>query len=171
MPEITTLTVPVSFITPDGQERYLRSSAAAQRRIEQKFGAHKSFFDVAKELGDTGIVEYGWLMLYDKDRNHPPAGLTIDEFFEELSTQGAAELAGAIMSAISNGEAKKNEMTDLLKSPQKMLALLSRLQKNIGTGSGGSASSDSASLNPSSGTRRRTNSKLALSTTTKAEKT
>lgn len=164
------LVVPIPYTTPDGAERNLRFSQGAKRRIANRFGAAKSLDQIMREEGDNAILEFAYFMMYDED-GKPPSDLTLDRFFEAFAPQGMPCLIAACMSAVVQGETPKNELETLLNQMLTMQtdALQSEIQRMIGSGSGASPGSVSASPNESSGGSRRKNSRRSLSVITKSK--
>lgn len=140
----------IPFTTPDGVERKLRSTRGAKALIRERFG-NKDIVSILNEHGEEAMFEIAYFMMYD-EAGEPPTGLTAKKllFATPTTNEATASVMAAIMAAVSQGKAEKNELETL------MLAHLNgavememnRLTTSI---SGPSASSVSASQTSSTG--------------------
>jgi len=136
--------VPVSFTSPDGLEIVLRATLGARKRIKAMFGKADIASIFASE-GDGCLPDLAHCLAFDTDGN-PPAW-TSAGLGESLSTEGATELLGFILSAFSQGKLDPNVAAEVLKE---MVdgplgeAMLSSTLSAFGSSSGPSAEPVSA---------------------------
>jgi len=99
---------PVVFVTPDGVERKLRSTAGARKLISDHFGMPLK--DALNKYDSGAFPVVLWALMHDEDGN-PPAGLTVSRLAFTLGDDAdtRAEIMAVIAAAYSNGKLEKNE--------------------------------------------------------------
>ena len=135
---------PVSFVTPDGVERALRSTYGARKRMDERFGKGKSLLNILNEHGETALPTVLYELLYDA-QGKPPADLTLEALENQLAPQAFPAILAAIVSCLSQGEQEKNELEPLI---EKAMAEYQKQKALELTGSGSGASADNASDSP-----------------------
>lgn len=133
---------PVTFEF-SGVERELRSTIGAHQMIEEHFGCGVN--QALKEHGAKALVYVAFAFLHDADGN-PPAGITEKSIAFSISLDQFPALAAAVMSAITQGKASKNELEALI-----VAALEKELESKTGSHSGPSVLSVSESATGISG--------------------
>ena len=130
-------------MTPDGVERFLRSTRGSKSLMRQKFGPNKDITEVLNEFGEEAMFDIAYFMMFDQNGN-PPEGLTVTQFMHMTpnTNEATASVMAAIMSAVTQGKVEKKEIEPL------MLAELDRATERETTRimtsiSGPSVSSDS----------------------------
>lgn len=126
-----------------GVERELRSTIGAHQMIEEHFGCGVN--QAMKDHGTKALVYVAYAFLHDADGN-PPSGVTEKSIAFGLPLDQFPALAAAVMSAITQGKASKNELEALI-----VTALEKELESKTGSPSGPSALSASESQIETSG--------------------
>lgn len=133
---------PVSFVTPDGVERVLRSTYGARKRLADRFGAGKSLQGILNEHGETALPAILYSLLFD-EKGKPP-DVTLEELEEMLPPQALPEIMAAILACLSQGEVEKNDLEALMKRALEEHQT-ERVRELTGSGSGVSVPPISAS--------------------------
>lgn len=126
-----------------GVERELRSTIGAHQMIEDRFGC--GINQALKEQGTRALVYVAFAFLHDAAGN-PPADITEKTIAFSLPLDRFPALAAAVMSAVTQGKASKNELEALI-----VTALEKELESRTGLPSGPSALSASESATVISG--------------------
>jgi len=146
----TTAVTPIPYAFPDGQERILRFTAGATKRIAKRFGTDFTLQKALQENGDGIIPELAHLMMYD-DKGKPPA-LSLPEM-EEMLPPNDNTLLAAVLSAFEQGRRSPNEIAAVMNPPTTTeTETPSNGATSNGSTSGDSVSSASESSEANSGT-------------------
>lgn len=137
---------PVSYTTPDGVERKVRSSLGAQKRVTERFGDNLQA--ALNKHGAAMLAELLYLYLYDEKQN-PPKDLTVAELEEMLpsSQESLVEILSVIGSANTQGAIDKKNFAERIRAALQKAAE----QLNTGSESGVSLELFSDLIQPSSG--------------------
>jgi hypothetical protein len=134
---------PVTYTTPDGIERSLRYTMGAARRIGADFGTN-NLQKLLNQYDYACVPRLVYYCLFDASGN-PPDGLTAAQFEEQFpgDNETGLKALSALMSAMSQGKASKNELEARMRT---------ETDQPTGSESGPSASNASDSPTRSSGT-------------------
>ena len=126
-----------------GVERELRSTIGAHQMIEEHFGC--GINKALKEQGTKALIYCAFAFLHDASGD-PPEGLTEKSISFSVSLDQFPALAAAVMSAVTQGKASKNDLEALI-----ITALEKELEDKTGSPSGPSALNASESATETSG--------------------